>query len=182
MPTPPTPPTVDLATIRTLLAFTDWSNDQLLDAAAQAEFDDEHLDRDMQIGVGGLRRTLLHIYNGELIWAKRWRGGVDAETRWPSETEKVTIAQLRERLVANRSARDTFLDDLAASRPDLSRIQSYRDSRGSTFAASLGEMLVQGVMHSKHHQAQVANIVRRLGGTAPDLDFMYHVRRGAQQG
>lgn len=172
---------IDLSTIRTLLAYTDWSNDRLLQAAAG--LGDEPLDRDMQIGVGGLRRTLLHIYNGELVWAKRWGGGADAETKWPSESEKVTIAQLRERFAANRVERDAFLDTLAASCADLSRVQTYRDSQGSLFEASLGDMLMQAALHSKHHQAQAANIIRRLGGhpPAPDLDYMYHTRRAPAQ-
>jgi uncharacterized damage-inducible protein DinB len=170
-------PATDFSIILTLLAFTDWSNDQLL--AAAASLDDEQLDRDMQIGVGGMRRTMLHIYNGELVWGKRWRGGADAETKWPSETESVSLSQLTARFEANRRNRDQFLSQLAGSRHDLSRVQAYRDSKGSMFNASLADMVIQCIMHSKHHQAQAANILRRLGASAPDLDYMYHVRKPA---
>jgi len=40
-------------------------------------------------------------------------------------------------------------------------------------------MLVQGVMHSKHHQAQAANILRRLDAKWPELDYMMRIRKPA---
>jgi uncharacterized damage-inducible protein DinB len=38
-------------------------------------------------------------------------------------------------------------------------------------------MLLQGALHSKHHQAQAVNILRRLGAAWPELDYMMHVRK-----
>ena len=96
----------DIDTIQTLLEYVDWSNDQLLTAADALS--DEQLDRDMQIGVGGMRRTMLHIHNGEHVWLRRWRAGADAETKWPSESEKIGIIELGERFAANRRERDAF--------------------------------------------------------------------------
>jgi len=168
-------PTAQLDTVCILLEYTDWSNDRLLEAAAGLS--DEQLDRDMQIGVGTMRKTLLHIYNGELMWYRRWRGGEHAQAKWPSESEPVTVSELRERFAANRRERDALLAELAAAHADLGRIQQYRDSKGSPFGASLGDMLIQGAMHSKHHQAQAVNIVKRLGGTWPELDYMNWVRK-----
>ncbi len=167
----------DLAAVRTLLEYTDWSNDQLLSGAVPLA--DEQLDREMQIGVGTMRRTLLHIYNGEYVWLRRWRGGVEAETKWPSESERVSVAELETLFARNRRDRETYLDELAAEIPDLLRVQPYRDSKGNTFMASLGDMLVQGVMHSKHHQAQAANILRRLDAKWPELDYMMRIRKPA---
>jgi uncharacterized damage-inducible protein DinB len=118
---------------------------------------------------------MLHILSGEHVWLRRWRG--EADIRWPDEQERIGVAELRSRLVANRRDRDAFLDRLAAEHADLGRVQPYRDSRGTMYRATLGEMLIQGVMHSKHHQAQAVNIVRRLGGEWPELDYMYRVRR-----
>lgn len=165
-------PVPDLGTVRTLLEYTDWSNDRLL--AAAGALDDERLDRGMDIGPGSLRRTLLHILSGESVWLRRWRG--EAETAWPNEGEKAAVAEIRSRLGANRRERDAFLDTLATDRADLGRVQPYRDSKGSLYRATLGDMLIQGVMHSKHHQAQAVNMLRRLGGDWPELDYMYRVR------
>lgn len=163
----------DLATIRVLIQYTDWSNDRLLAAAEPLE--DARLDRELEVGPGTLRRALLHILSGEQVWLRRWRG--EAETTWPDERERATVAQVRTRMATNRNERDDFLDTLAAGPTDLGRVQPYRDSKGSLFRATLGDMLIQGVMHSKHHQAQAVNMIRRLGGEWPELDYMYRVRR-----
>ncbi len=162
---------IDIATIRVMLEYTDWSNGKLLDDAAGCT--DEQLDRDLQIGPGTLRRILLHTYNGEMIWLKRWRGIV--ENPWPGEGERVAIADLRGRFEANARAREEWMGTLAPG--DSARVQKYRDSKGNLFEATLGDMLVQGVMHTKHHQAQAVNALKRLGAAWPELDYMYRVRR-----
>ena len=164
---------IDLLTVRTLLEYTDWSNHRLLECAGPLT--DEQLDRDMQIGPGSLRKTMLHIYNGESVWLKRWRSEI--EIKWPSEAEKVSITDLTRRFEGTIRERDMFLERVPAV--NLSRVQTYRDSKGSLFQASLGDMLIQGVMHSKHHQAQACNILRRLGAEWPELDYMYRVRKPA---
>jgi len=162
---------IDIATIRILIEYTDWSNARLLEGAGTCS--DEQLDRDLQIGPGTLRRILLHIYNGELVWFNRWRGVV--ENKWPSEQEKVSIAELRVRFEINARERDRWLGTLSPQ--DAARVQRYRDSKGSLFEAPLGDMLVQGVMHTKHHQAQGVNALKRLGAPWPELDYMYRVRK-----
>lgn len=164
---------IDIATIRVMLEYTDWSNAKLLDGAAGCT--DEQLDRDLQIGPGTLRRILLHTYNGEMIWFNRWRG--IAENAWPSESENAPIASLRTRFETNAGARDAWVASLAPS--DSARVQKYRDSKGSLFEATLGNMLMQGVMHTKHHQAQAVNALKRLGAAWPELDYMYRVRKTA---
>jgi uncharacterized damage-inducible protein DinB len=165
---------IDLDTVRVLLEYTDWSNRQLLECAAGV--DDAALDRDLQIGPGSLRRILLHIYNGEHAWLRRWKG--EAETKWPSEGEKVGVPELASRFAHNAEARDAWLRTVSPS--DVGLAQTYRDSKGSLFRASLGDMLVQGVVHSKHHQAQAVNALKRLGAKWPELDYMYRVRVAAE--
>jgi uncharacterized damage-inducible protein DinB len=183
---------IDLGTVRRLLAYSDWANERLLEASGP--LGDEQLDRGMEIGPGSLRRTLLHIWAGEDVWLRRWMGKV--ETKWPSEGEKVSVGGLEERFRATWRARGEFFEGLdwgevsaesGARRPlsaaaggtdgTLERVQTYRDSKGSLFTATLGDMLMQGCVHSIHHRAQAVNILRRLGATAPELDYMMRIRR-----
>ena len=164
---------IDLGTVRTLMDYTDWSNRRLLECASAMS--DELLDRDMQIGPGTMRRTMRHIYAGEYVWLRRWRSEV--ETKWIDEGVKLSVAQLGAEFEANIREREAFLARLFES--DLARVQPYRDSKGNLFKASLGDMLMQGVMHSKHHQAQACNILKRLGVTWPELDYMMRIRRAS---
>jgi uncharacterized damage-inducible protein DinB len=164
---------IDLGTIRVMLEYTDWGNARLLEGAGALP--DDKLDMDLQIGPGTLRRILLHTYNGELIWTKRWQGVV--ENPWPGEGEKVSIAELKARFEANAAARDRWMGSLAPA--NLGRTQTYRDSKGSLYQATLGDMMMQGVMHTKHHQAQAVNALKRVGGKWPELDYMYRARKPA---
>jgi uncharacterized damage-inducible protein DinB len=162
----------ELDLIRRLFEYSDWSNARLIEGAAPVN--DGDLDRPMDIGPGTLRRTLLHIYSGESVWLARFKG---ESPSWPSESDLVKVKDLGDRLIASAKAREEFLQSLAPT--DLDRVQTYRDSKGSLFKATLRDMLLQGILHSKHHQAQAVNILRRLGAAWPELDYMYRVREGA---
>lgn len=161
---------MELEFIQRIRRYGSWAVLQLLDGACKLT--DAALDERFDMGPGSLRRAFLHLYNGELVWLGRWRGARD--TPWPSEDEPVSIATLRERFAANDAAQAAFLHTVSAS--DLDNPITYRDSRGSLFSATLRDMLIQGILHSHHHRAQAANMLRRAGGPALDLDYMYHVR------
>lgn len=162
---------VQIDTIRGLLSYSDWANEQVL--GASAELADDQLDQPFDMGPGLLRRTLIHIYNGEHVWLQRWQGKI--ETPWPSEDEKIGITDLRERLRRTWAEREQFLASLNAGQP--SRNVIYRDSKGSLFSATLGDMMIQMCTHSTHHRAQAVNMLRRLTSKAPELDYMMWVRK-----
>ncbi|TWT43838.1 DinB family protein [Phycisphaerae bacterium RAS1] len=162
---------VDLTTVRTLLVHNDWANGELLRCAAPLPA--APLDRPIDMGVGSLRRTLLHIYNGEHVWLQRWRR--QSETPWPSEDELVAMADLSSRFTRQYQERDAFLATLTPA--DVARAQVYRDSKGGLFTATLGDMLLQALHHSAHHRAQAVNMLRQVGAEAPELDYMVRVRR-----
>lgn len=158
-----------------LFEYSDWANAQVLSAAAGLS--DEQLDRPLEIGpgAGSLRRVLMHTWAGEDMWLRRWQGEIEA--KWPAESERLSVAQLRERFESTRARRGPFIAGLEDSA--LARVQAYRDSRGSLFKATLGDMLLQGIVHSVHHRAQATNAIRRLGGAAPEMDYMMHIRQPA---
>jgi uncharacterized damage-inducible protein DinB len=169
---------MDLLTARDQFAYSDWA-DRLLLAAART-MDDERLDRPMEIGPGTLRRVMLHTLHGEAVWTRRWvggRNGLPAEVPWPSETERSTIEQIEARFTEAWRERDVFLDSVAPA--ELLRIQTYRDSKGSLFSATLGEMITQSVVHSIHHRSQAVNMLRRLGAGLVELDYMMSRRKSA---
>ena len=162
-----------LAMIRRLFEYSDRANGLVLSAAA--DLSDEQLDRGLEIGpgAGSLRRILTHTWAGEDMWLRRWRG--EHEARWPNESERLSVQQLGERFAATQRERDRFLATVGED--DLPRVQEYRDSRGTKFMAALADMLLQGVVHSIHHRAQATNAIRRLGGAAPEMDYMVSIRQ-----
>lgn len=162
---------VQLETMRVLYKYNDWANDQLLLAAGQVG--DGRLDQPFDMGLGSLRTTLMHIIIAEDTFLKRGQGQVEAP--WGDENERGIVAQMKERLDDTRRRREAFLATLADS--DLPKKRSYRDSYGSLYATTLGDLIVQVCMHSMHHRAQVVNMLRRVGGNAPELDYIYWMRK-----
>jgi uncharacterized damage-inducible protein DinB len=155
------------------LRYSEWANDQLL--RASAGLSDEQLDQPFEMGRGTLRKTLLHIWAGESVWLARWQGRT--ETPWPDEEQKADVPNIDERFRQVYSERAAFLATLKDT--DFARVVTYRDSKGSLYKAALGDMLMQGIIHSIHHRAQAVNMLRQLGAAAPDVDYMYWVRKPA---
>ncbi len=164
---------LNIASAHVFFRYGDWANQQLL--AAAGKLTDAQLDQPFDMGPGSLRRTLIHIYNGEHVWLNRWQ--CRAETPWPSESDPLSVAELGRRFAACAQERDVFVATLTDA--SLAREITYRDSKGSLFQASLSDMLIQAINHSIHHRAQAVNMLRRLNAGLVELDYMMWRRRPA---
>lgn len=159
-------------TLRRMFDYSDWANAAVVEAAGLLS--DEVLDREIDIGPkpGSLRRILLHTLAGETVWLSRWKGNV--ENAWPNERLNAPVKEIAaafEKVVEDREVFFSTLSEL-----QLTAAQTYRDSKGSLFKATLRDMLIQGLVHSVHHRAQAVNALRRLGGKPPEVDYMGHIR------
>jgi uncharacterized damage-inducible protein DinB len=157
----------EMTTIIELFKYSDTMNRKLIDAARG--FSAGQLDQSFEMGMGSLRKTLAHIYVGEMVWLERWKGNV--ECKWPPYETSETPASIQLQFHKLWSARDAFLATLTAER--LQSRQPYRDSAGNLFTALLHEMILQGFVHSAHHRAQAVNMIRHVGGGQVEVDFMY---------
>jgi uncharacterized damage-inducible protein DinB len=160
---------IKLTTVRELLRYSEWANGEILSAAAGRT--DEQLDRPFEMGMGTLRRTLVHILAGESVWLERWQGR--QETPWPDEEERLGLEEIRGRLERTSGSREVFLATLRDEA--LERRMVYRDSRGLLFAAALGQMMLQVCVHSTLHRAQALHMLRHVGATLPrpGLDYIF---------
>lgn len=165
---------IDLGTIRDFLHYNDAMNDRILAAAVRVPSDG--LDRPFEMGMGSLRRTLIHILAGESVWVRRWQGLHN--TPWPDESVRHNPADIGREIAGVRAERDNFLR--AQTPGTLAREITYRDSKGSYFSATLGDMMMQMCLHSTHHRAQAVNMLRQLGAEAPEVDYMMWLRKPAQ--
>jgi uncharacterized damage-inducible protein DinB len=162
---------MDAGSLQAFLKYNDWADGRVM--AEAAHLSDAQLDQIFEIGLGTLRKTVKHICDGEMVWLERWKG--HTETSWPPDEEKAGIPALQEKFAATWRDRGAFLQKVSDA--DLGRLVRYRDSKGSLFDASLGEMIMQGIIHSLHHRAQAVNILRRLGAGLVELDYMMWVRK-----
>src|SRR5262245_1484311 len=98
----------DFQTIAALYTYNDTANDIVL--AAAEPLSDAQLDQKFEMGMGTLRKTLLHIWAGEMVWLERWKGGV--ETKWPPDGDRVSVSDIARRLQSLRAGRNAFLAKL----------------------------------------------------------------------
>ncbi len=161
----------DLDRFRAFLRYSEGANDQLV--RASAGLSNDKLDQPFDMGRGSLRKTLLHLWAGESVWLARWKG--QTETPWPDEEQKAGVPNIDERFRHVYSERAAFMATLKDA--DFERVVTYRDSKGSLYKATRGDMIMQGIVHSIHHRAQAVNMLRRLGAEAPEVDYMYWVRK-----
>ena len=156
--------------IRTLFNYSDRANDQIIEASSG--LNDDQLDRAFQMGRGSLRMTLLHILAGEHVWLGRCKA--EADTPWLDEEAATPLHVIAHDLRQTSKDRNEFLDSIGEG--DLSRTMSYLDTVAGYFTATLGDMILQGLVHSIHHRAQAVNMLRQLGVDHPEVDYMTSVR------
>jgi len=170
---PTAAPALSVELLRRCLAYGDWAWGLVTTAAAALT--DEQLDRPLEIGLGTLRKTLLHIRDAEQWWLENWRG--EAVADFPKLGEETTIEELQAFFRATASARDVYLAGLTDE--NLARPVPARVRPGLELGFRLGESVVQLWYHGTHHRAQAVNLLRQLGATPVPLDFVLYTRLSA---
>jgi uncharacterized damage-inducible protein DinB len=156
--------------IRRYYAFTDWAREQLF--AVLAPLADEQLDRKMDIGVGSLRKTALHMCDAERWWLENWTSGEPrAFQQLPVTT---TVAELSERYRACAATRNAFLDGIEPAR--LSEETRATPDGKKFFSITIGDAMLQLCGHGTHHRAQCSNMLRQIGNASPQLGLARWLR------
>jgi len=155
----------DLEIITRYYEYNDWARERVLDAAEP--LDDAALDRAVDMSLGSLRMTLLHIRDAEQWYLENWSDEpAEPFQRLPRAT---TIAELRTLSAQTATRRNELLATLADD--DLGRIVRARVPHGDEFTFTMGDTMVQLSGHGTHHRAQSLNMLRRLGVDGPGLDY-----------
>lgn len=146
-----TPPTEPHAV---LLDFEDWATHRMFDACDSLT--DLHLDQEFEMGLGTLRRTMVHNINAMVGWT----GVLNATP--PDFTPEITegnptIDRLREGHVQAMAA---FRDAVSAG--PFSEVLAP-ERKGTAYRFTRGGILVHVTTHSMHHRAQCLNMLRHLG-------------------
>jgi uncharacterized damage-inducible protein DinB len=72
------------------LAYSVWANETLIDRLKK--LDDSIFHQEVKSSFPTIAKTLLHMWDAEVVWLKRFQGVSLAE--WPSKDFKGTIADL----------------------------------------------------------------------------------------
>lgn len=135
-----------------LVIHNRWANEQLL--AACASLTDQQMDREFEMGVNTLRKTITHILGAMRGWTDMLAG---REQRPRLEHEQRSIAELA---ALHEEAADDFE---AAVRAHPLEAMATGTRGGRTYSFARGAVLTHVTTHGMHHRAQALNMLRQLG-------------------
>jgi len=147
---------MDIDGIRELSTFDAWASARLFGAAAALTGDERA--RRVASSFASLDDTLAHILAEDWVWLRRCRGEDPRQTP-PSLSLGEVLA---ERLELLRGLTDD----------DLAREVAFHSLEGAPLRHTVNDMLVHVVNHSTYHRGQASTILRQLGRSAPETDFV----------
>lgn len=115
-------------------------------------------------------REYAHILGAEEVWLSRL---VQREPRlavWPSLNAD-DVAPVRAKIMQGY---DTLLDRMDDE--GLARSVSYRTSDGRPFTSTVGDILMQVVLHGQYHRGKVNLLLRVAGAQPAPVDFIAFAR------
>jgi uncharacterized damage-inducible protein DinB len=160
------PTDIEFESVRVYYQFADWARDQVQSAAAKLT--DGQLDREFPIGLGTLRKTLLHIRFAEQWWLENWLHGPGRP--FPELDANTPVAELMRLFDQTARERNAYFASLAES--DARRFVEARPRPDVHRAFPLAVVMLQLCCHGTHHRAQALNMLRHVGGTVPELDVL----------
>jgi uncharacterized damage-inducible protein DinB len=111
-----------------------------------------------------------HVLAAEEVWLARLESREPRCAVWPT----LAISECETLAAENARGYQKYLENLTES--DLAALVRYRNSRGEEFASSALDILTHVVIHGAYHRGQIARIIGRGGGQAPNTDFIIFAR------
>ena len=146
-----------------------WANRKLLTALAQLT--PEQFVAPVAGSYGSIRNTLVHTMSAEWGWIDRCGGQARGAALKAEQYPTVDALEESWRMVEGYMR--TFLAGLRDA--DLARPISFALGGGPTQEMALGDLLTHAAIHAVHHRAQVALMLRELGFTPGNFDFLIYL-------
>ena len=169
--------------IRTLYAYNQWANRQIV--AAARLLGEEDFQRDLRTSHGSVRGTLAHILGSEWFWLLLLQGEtpgqvIAREQEWDLERVAPDAATLEARWVTVDHDQQLFIKNLT---DDFLRTRrSFDFWQGQRWEFSVAHYMQHVVNHSSYHRGQVITLLRQLGQTPPPTDYLVFLHESAQMG
>lgn len=145
--------------VQTLLQYTHWANDRVLDALRSADAVPERI-----------LELMTHLLRTQDVWYGRVANTAHADLDFWAVDDLSTCAERAE----NSTKR---WRSLVADRTDrLNQPIAYTNSSGTAFETPLRDILRHVVNHATHHRAQIALLLREAGIPPPATDYIFFVR------
>jgi uncharacterized damage-inducible protein DinB len=158
---------MNLETLRELYLHQEWADNRILDAvrAHSAAAGDEDMRRRLH-HMAGVQRGFLALFLAKPF-------DVASEMRLPE-----TLEEIERRFAEAHERADAFLKGL----DEAALTHSFDMPWISGLRITVGQAMLQVVMHSQHHRAQCSMRLRELGGTPPMVDYIMWLKERQEKG
>lgn len=145
-----------------------WANAKLFEVLAQLSA--EQFTQPVAGSYGSVRNTLVHVMSAEWGWLDRCGGA----PRGPAlvAADYPTLASITERWQRVEADVRSFLAGLRDD--DLDRLVTFALGGGPAHQMRIGDLLHHAAIHAVHHRGQVALLLRMLGYTPGNFDFVIY--------
>lgn len=149
--------------------FNRWANARLLEAVNALTT--EQFQKELGSSYLSIRDTLTHILAAEEVWLMRWKGISPKSLLDPVYFPDVKT--LKSKWNEVEMDQWNFLSKI--SDESLGEAVEYQNFKGETWEYQLWQMIHQMVSHSTYHRGQVITMLRQLGATPVELDFLVFI-------
>ena len=153
-----------------LFDYNYWANRRVFDVVSRLTPDE--FTRPVAGSYVSIRNTVVHVVSAEWGWLERCGGPPRGPKLKPEHFPTVeSVLELWSGVETNMRV---FLASLSDS--DLARDIEFSFG-GPMQSRTLGDLLQHAAVHAVHHRGQVALLLRELGHTPGDFDFLFFAER-----
>jgi uncharacterized damage-inducible protein DinB len=150
--------------------YQGWANDLLF--AALDRLTETERRADLGLFFRGIHHSVDHLLVVNRLWRERLSGAA------PSVNFRAISQPDWGALKSEFRAETSRMADWLAAQPEdwFAGEASYASSDGRAWRMPVADVLAHMMFHLVHHRGQVSAAVTRLGGDAPEMDFLYYLR------
>ena len=141
------------------LSYNLWANERI--GHLLMAQDDAVLNAEQKSSFPSLTKTVLHLWDAEIIWLTRLKGGYLSD--WPSKSFTGGKTDMLHGLIATSTELLQFVKE-----KDESFLQGklvYKNMKGEAYENTPEEILFHLVNHGTYHRGQIITLLRGAGAT-----------------
>ena len=153
------------------VSYNLWANRRL--AALFSDLSEAQAEQHIESSFPSVRRTVLHIWDAELIWLKRLQD--EKINDFPS---KFFTGDFKTALEGWLAESEKFLRHVEGlSEADFLAEKSYHSILSGAYTQRVFEMIHHCMNHSTYHRGQLVTFARQLGlENIPSTDMIFYLR------
>lgn len=149
-----------------------WANERL--TSIFSALTEEQADQHIESSFPSVKKTVLHIWDAQVIWLKRLKGIPIDE--FPSKYFEGSSAEAIKGLIESSMY---FLEHIESmEEEDLRAEHTFKTISSGEYAHSAAEMIHHCMNHSTYHRGQLTTFARQLGlKNLPSTDMIFYLRK-----